>query len=86
MVAIVNSKYTSYLVYLEQVYHARPTLYQDNFPRADAKLPSMYLPFVFLFVFPLVSALHTQLTLRLSPRLILESTPNFVSTLFCMCT
>lgn len=38
------------------------------------------------FFFHLVSTLHIQLTLKLSLRLILESTPNFVSTLFCMCT
>lgn len=36
--------------------------------------------------FHLVSTLHIQLTLKLSLRLILESTPNFVSTLFCRCT
>lgn len=39
-----------------------------------------------LFFFYLVSMSKIHLTLKLSPKLILESTPNFVSTLFCMCT
>lgn len=39
-----------------------------------------------LSLFHLASTLSIQLTLKLSLRLILESTPNFVSTLFCMCT
>lgn len=58
-----------------------------NSPRSqqyiDLYLFAIYIPFFFCH---LASPLHSQLTLKLSLRLILESTPDFVSTLFCMRT
>ena len=56
-------------------------LHQEGFPGADGKLI-----YACLSPFHLVSTLSIQLTLKLSLRLISESTPNFVSTMFCMCT
>lgn len=61
-------------------------LYRKTLPGANSTLICIYLPFIFPFLCHLASPLHSQLTLKLSLRLILESTPDFVSTLFCMRT